>query len=435
MSAGPMRGLDIVNRQFMLEYPVEAARVIDELPKDSAAEFLASQEVDAISAVWRHLSPARADELLFALSDVVLGQLLEQIDPGICAAILRRANEAERKRYLRLMPADTAAEIEELVGYPPDTAGRIMDSRVMTFRPDQTVALVLERLRELKPQGIRKLFLVDDEHRLSAVVDIQDVAVAEPDDVLSTLSRPPRATTSPFESRDRVAEQLKDLSLEVLPVLDVNGRLIGVIRHAELLKTLREETSADIQTMVGVSKEERALSPPWLSARKRLPWMEINLLTAFLAASVVGIFESTIAQFTALAVLLPVVAGQSGNAGAQALAVTMRGLALREITARHWFHVMFKEARVGVLNGIAIALTTGLGVWVWSRSLGLAMVISIAMVFSMVAAGISGALIPIMLTRMGQDPAQSSSIILTTVTDVAGFMSFLGIATLLIDIL
>ncbi len=435
MTTAPERGLDIVNRKFMLEYPIEAAHVIDEMPRTAAAEFLASQSVEAISAVWRHLSPARADELLPTLRDAMLGELLAQLDPGICAATLRRADEDERKRYLSLMPEETAAEIEKLVGYPPDTAGRIMDSRVNTFRPDQTVASVLERLRRLKPRGIRKLFLVDDEHRLTGVVDIQDVAVADPDDVLSTLSRPPRATTSPFESRDHVAEQLKDLSLEVLPVVDVNGRLIGVIRHAELLKTLREETSADIQTMVGVSKEERALSPPFLSARKRLPWMEINLLTAFLAASVVGLFESTIAQFTALAVLLPVVAGQSGNAGAQALAVTMRGLALREITARHWFHVMFKEARVGVLNGIAIALTTGLGVWVWSRSLGLAMVICIAMVFSMVAAGIAGALIPIMLTRLGQDPAQSSSIILTTVTDVAGFMSFLGIATLLIDIL
>jgi magnesium transporter len=163
--------------------------------------------------------------------------------------------------------------------------------------------------------------------------------------------------------------------------------------------------------------------------------MQVNLATAFLAAAVVGIFENTIAMFTALAVLLPVVAGQSGNAGAQALAVTMRGLALREITGRHWLRVMLKEAGVGLLNGAAIALTTGLGVLVWSRSYGLAFVISVAMVISMIAAGIAGALIPIGLTRIGQDPAQSSSIVLTTVTDVAGFVSFLGIATLLSELL
>ena len=215
----------------------------------------------------------------------------------------------------------------------------------------------------------------------------------------------------------------------------MNQRLLGVIRHAELIKVLQEETANDIQTMVGVSPDERALSSAWFSVRKRLPWMEINLLTAFLAAAVVGLFENTIAQFTALAVLLPVVAGQSGNAGAQAQAVTMRGLALREITIRNWFRVMFKEINVGLMNGIAIALTTALGVYIWSRSFGLSLVISIAMVVSMIAAGIAGSLIPIMLTRFGQDPAQSSSILLTTVTDVAGFMSFLGIATLLASLL
>jgi magnesium transporter len=159
--------------------------------------------------------------------------------------------------------------------------------------------------------------------------------------------------------------------------------------------------------------------------------MQVNLLTAFLAASVVGIFEDTIARFTALAVLLPVVAGQSGNAGAQALAVTMRGLALREITIRHWLRVTFKEVNVGLLNGLAVAVTCGIGVYFWSGSLGLVAVIAVSMVLAMIAAGFAGAVVPIVLTRLGQDPAQSSSIVLTTVTDVAGFFSFLGIATLL----
>jgi magnesium transporter len=178
-----------------------------------------------------------------------------------------------------------------------------------------------------------------------------------------------------------------------------------------------------------VSRDERALSGPWFAVRKRLPWLQINLLTAFLAAAVVGIFESTIAKFTALAVLLPVVAGQSGNAGAQALAVTMRGLVLREIGLRQWRQVLGKEAAAGLLNGFAVAATTALGVYVWSGSLGLVLVISAAMVISMIAAGVAGALVPVLLHRFGQDPATASSIILTTVTDVVGFFSFLGIAT------
>jgi magnesium transporter len=374
-------------------------------------------------------------ELVSALDDETLSRILPILDPGVCAATLRLVSETQFNRCLSLMPAETAEEIRLLMTYPPNSAGRIMDSRVVTFRAEQSVASVFEKIRKLKPRGIRQLLLVNDDQVFVATVDIQDLAMADPEELLSAISSPPRATTSPFESRELVAEQMKELSLDSLPVVDVNGQLIGVIRHTALVKTLREETSLDIQTMVGVGKDERALSTAWFAVKKRLPWMEINLATAFLAASVVGLFENTIAQFTALAVLLPVVAGQSGNAGAQALAVTMRGLALREITGRHWLQVMLKEARVGVMNGIAIALTTGLGVYVWSRSWGLAMVISISMVIAMVAAGISGSLIPIVLTRLGQDPAQSSSIILTTVTDVAGFMSFLGIATLLSNLL
>jgi magnesium transporter len=204
-----------------------------------------------------------------------------------------------------------------------------------------------------------------------------------------------------------------------------------VVRSASLFQAAEDQASVDIQTMVGASADERALSSPGFAVKKRLPWLHINLLTAFLAAAVVGLFESVIAQFTALAILLPVVAGQSGNAGSQALAVTMRGLALKEVSVLHWRRVLSKEFWVGLIDGVALAVTCGLGVFVWSQSAGLALVIGIAMICSMVAAGISGALVPMLLIRAGQDPATASSIILTTVTDVAGFLSFLGTASLL----
>jgi len=165
--------------------------------------------------------------------------------------------------------------------------------------------------------------------------------------------------------------------------------------------------------------------------RSRLPWLNINLVTAFLAASVVGLFEGTIARFTAVAVLLPVVAGQSGNTGAQALAVTMRGLALREIRVSHGFRVLVKELIIGTVNGIAIATVTSIGVYVWSRNLGLCLVMFIAMIISMIAASAAGAMIPVVLVKLNRDPATASSIILTTVTDIVGFFTFLGLATLL----
>jgi magnesium transporter len=212
-------------------------------------------------------------------------------------------------------------------------------------------------------------------------------------------------------------------------VVDVEGRVLGVIRAQTLLDVAQDAASADMQAMVGASRDERALSRVGFAVRRRLPWLHVNLATAFLAAAVVGLFEDTIARFTALAVLLPVVAGQSGNTGAQALAVTMRGLALREIRPRHWLRIAFKEGRVALINGVAVAITTAAGVWLWSQSPGLAMVIGLAMIMSMLAAGVAGSLIPIGLTVTGQDPAQASSIILTTVTDVVGFLSFLGLAS------
>jgi magnesium transporter len=253
--------------------------------------------------------------------------------------------------------------------------------------------------------------------------------------VLRDLAHPVAAAVNAMDPRDEVVETVEKHRLTDLPVIDLDGRLIGLIQHGMLVQALQEEAAADIGAMVGVSPQERALSKPWFAVKKRLPWLQINLVTAFMAASVVGIFENTIAKFTALAVLLPVVAGQSGNAGAQALAVTMRGLALREVTSRQWLSVTTKEVGVGLLNGIAVALTCGLGVWVWSRSIGLVLVICASMVLAMVTAGFAGAVVPMALTRLGQDPAQSSSIVLTTITDIAGFFSFLGIATLLSGLL
>jgi magnesium transporter len=293
-----------------------------------------------------------------------------------------------------------------------------------------TAQEALTRLRQTKRRGLRELYLVDDDGRLDGRVYIQDLALADPDESLARIARKIADAVQDTAAREEVVEKMQQDTVTDLPVIDFDGRLVGVIRQAKLATAVQQETTLDIQTMVGASRDERALSPATFAVIKRLPWLQINLLTAFLAASVVGLFESTIAKYTALAVLLPVVAGQSGNAGAQALAVTMRGLVLREISLRHWPKVVFKEVSVGLMNGFAVAATTALGVYVWSKSFGLVMVIAAAMVISMVAAGFAGALVPIMLQRFGQDPAQSSSIILTTVTDVVGFFSFLGIATL-----
>jgi magnesium transporter len=424
-----------LNRRYLLDFPHEAARRLEAMPAADIAELLATHPPHAVVRAWSALSADIARAALECMPDALADYLLTEAEPAVTAAALAQFQAEARERRLAALNSQVATELRELLRYPEATAGRLMDPSVIPLRAGMSVPEALARLRSLKRGGLRELFVVDDQGRLTGRVEIHDLAVADPALQLTEITRPLLAAVQDLDPREDVVAVLQQHPITELPVVNLDGRFVGAIRQAALMAAVEQETSLDIQTMVGASRDERALSSPPFAVRKRLAWLQINLLTAFLAAAVVGLFESTIARFTALAVLLPVVAGQSGNAGAQALAVTMRGLVLREISLRHWPRMVWKEAAVGLANGLAVAATTALGVYVWSRSTGLVAVISSAMVISMVIAGIAGALVPIVLRRFGQDPAQSSSIVLTTVTDVAGFFSFLGIATLMSGLL
>jgi magnesium transporter len=427
-------------RQALAEYvlerhPDEAARVLERARVPQIVTLLEAQPPARAAAVLRRLTPDRAARMLAAFGDEVTHRVLLALDPGRAANLLARLDPEEREACLRTLDEATASELRALAAYPRDTAGGLMDPRITTFRPDVQVRDVLRRLRTFRSRRVQDVFVVDPDDHLLGSISLQDVVLAATDARLDEIMRAPTPWVEASWPRDEVLAQLSKPGVSSLPVVDFDGRVLGVLRQAELITAAQEEATADAVTMVGASKEERALSSPLFAVRKRLPWLLVNLLTAFLAASVVGLFEDTIAAFTALAVLLPVVAGQSGNTGAQALAVTMRGLALREVRVRQWLPVTLKEVAAGAGNGVAVAVATALGVYLWSRSLGLALVIGVSMVLSMTIAGLSGAAIPMLLTALKQDPAQSSSIILTTVTDVAGFFSFLGIATLLASLL
>lgn len=435
MATSPDSVVAALNLRFLLDHPREAARKMESMPAREVAELLAAQPTHAVIAVWQFLATDVELAVIRHLPDSLVRLLLTELEPTHSAATLNRLERERRDAYLALLDAQAAKDIRALMAYPPDTAGEMMDPRFSAFRADLTVHEALTRLRMTKRRGLREVFLVDDDARLGGRVYIQDLALAEPEQSLGSLRLPIAAAVQDTAPREEVVEKLQNDSVTDLPVVNFDGKPVGVIRQSAMVSAVQEETLTDIQTMVGASKDEGALSKATFAVVKRLPWLQINLLTAFLAAAVVGLFESTIAKFTALAVLMPVVAGQSGNAGQQALAVTMRSLVLREISPRHWPKVVFKEINVGWWNGLAVAATTAIGVYVWSRSLGLVVVIATSMVVSMVIAGFAGAIVPIMLRRLGQDPAQSSSIILTTVTDVVGFSSFLGIATLLASLL
>ena len=435
MSANALHAVHALQNAYLRLHPAEALHHINQLPVKEVVAILQEQAVAERVALWDQLALDLACNVLTKLPETAIKQLLQRGDPVHTARVLVRLGAEQREHLLSHVGLARRRELSALVQYPENSAGALMDPRFIHLFESLTVRETLHRIRKLKPRVTRQLYLLDDEGKLQGMVEMHQLAFADARITLAQLAKPVPAVVMATASREEVVEELEQKRITDLPVLDLAGRLIGIIRYDALMAAVREESSADILTMVGVSREERALSNINLVVRKRLPWLSINLITAFLAAAVVGLFESTIAKYTALAVLLPVVAGQSGNTGAQALAVTMRGLALREIGTSQWLRVARKEIGAAFINGVAIAALTGAGVLVWSASLGLTLVIGLAMVISMLAAALSGVVIPVMLSSLGQDPAQSSSIILTTVTDIVGFFAFLGIATLLASML
>jgi magnesium transporter len=426
--------VQVLLQRYVTAHPVAVARQLETRSSSEVASLLAVHAVPAAAEVIRRMDAEHATRVLLEMDPELASRLVQALDPAHVAQLLTRLEDEERERLLAPLPPSLTSELTGLLSYPPGTAGALMDGRVLTFVKTSPVRVAFERIRKAHAQALGDLIIVDDQGAFAGVVRLQDMVGADPEQHLEELAQPGVIFVQPMTPREDVVELLNQHRLASLPVIDLHDRVVGVIRHAGLVDALQQDAAADLQQMVGGSAEERALSRPWVGVKGRLPWLHINLVTAFLAASVVGLFQDTIARFTALAVLLPVVAGQSGNTGAQALAVTMRGLALREIGVSHGPRVLLKELSVGFINGLVIAAVTGLGVFLWSRSLPLTAVMMLSMIFSMMAASAAGATIPILLVKLGRDPATASSIILTTVTDVIGFFSFLGLARLLADL-
>ena len=420
-----------IENEYLRRHPVAAAGQFEALPERTLGTVVEGLEPSSLAIAMEYLSPVRALAVFSALAHEAQLEVLERATPRLAMTLLAQIPDEVRNDLLGSLRTTSRKDLERLLSFPEDSAGRLMDWAFVVVQTGLLVEEALGRLKESSVRGARTLFVVTQEGRLHGRVDIQDLALAERTDSLDDYVQPVHEAVTAEARRAELVELLERSRRDSVPVVDTAGRLLGVVRYRSLFHAIEDVATADIQKMVGVSPEERALSSSGFAIKRRLPWLHVNLLTAFLAAAVVGLFEGLIAQFTALAILLPVVAGTSGNAGHQALAVTMRGLFLKEIGVRQWQRVLGKEMLVGLMNGMALAVSCGAAVFLWSNSPGLALIIGAAMLMSLMAAGIAGALVPIVLTRLGQDPATASSIFLTTITDVAGFFAFLGTATLL----
>jgi magnesium transporter len=425
----------LLSQAFLISYPLKSARYLETFDVEDAVELLQQQTVLTTLGLWKYIPPGAADSIFCLFNESYSVDLLSHMDSHLAAALISRQSDVQQERIFHQLSTELVNELKELLIYPDDSAARLMNRQVNVFYQDLKASQALNALKQRAFRGEDVMYIQDNDQVLVGEVDIADLLKANSNTPLLSLAKPVKTTLNALDNKELVIEKFEGYRCRAIPVLDAHQQILGFIRFFDVYQTTKEDLASDMQTMVGVSKDERALSTSWFAVKKRMPWLQINLLTAFAAAAVVGSFEGLISEVTALAILLPVAAGQSGNAGAQALAVTMRGLTLREITTKQWRQVLMKEMMTGLLNGLATAVTCSIAVYFWSQSIGLAIVIALAMVSSLIIAGSAGAVVPILLKKLGMDPAQSSSIVLTTITDIAGFMSFLGIALLLSDML
>ncbi len=400
----------------------EAQHLLPELPPTLAARALGE------------LDHERQHELLKALPAGKLVPFLSELPPNIVADLVPALPPLTRRATLDALPAEHQQRVQALLRYAPDTAGGLMSDRFIALRQDMTVEQARELLRtharEERTEDVAYLYVTDADRRLVGIVSLRDLVFRRSERHIGEIMNADVKFVRVTDDQETVARQFEHYHFLGLPVIDQQKRLVGLVRASDAIEVAQAEATEDMQLMVGLSGEERALTPWQTAVRHRLPWLYVNLATAFLAALVVGMFESTIAQWTALAVFLPVIAGQGGNAGMQTITVIVRDLALGEISAGDGRRALFKEIMLALVNGVAVGVVVGLIGWWWKGSLVLGLVAFAALVLNQLSAALAGVTIPFGLKALRVDPALASCIFVTTVTDVAGFFFFLGLGFL-----
>ena len=398
----------------------------------------ASTTVDLTDEIKARSAKGAAEKLAH-LPGAELATELTHLSPGFAQDVIDELSTEARERAISAAPPDVARQWQRNSLYDRETVGRMMEPVVAAFDPQQTVATTVEKLRELVTRAlITYVYVLDAEGRLLGIVTMRDLLFSDRGRTLEeVMLRGAFALRAAMPMKDAMRLVL-DRHYPVYPVVDAENRLVGLVRGQAMFEAQAIEITLQAGSMVGVEKEER-LATHWAQSLKlRHPWLQLNLLTAFLAAAVVGFFQDTIDRLVILALFLPVLAGQSGNTGCQALAVTLRGMTLGELKPGTERPLVMKETWVGCLNGVGVGVAAAVGMYITAtgqhqdQPVMLAFVVFLAMICSCMASGISGAIIPLTLKRFGLDPATASSIFLTTATDVVSMGMLLGLATILV---
>jgi len=382
----------------------------------------------------RELDGDQRTAVLALLDDAAIATMTGRLAAHDAADLLEALDEERRDAVLALLEPGFATQLGNLMRYGPTTAGGLMDPDVPRFFGDETVAATLERVRKLA--GGRRLFylyVVDERGHLLGIVSLWQLVSAGAEQTLREILSGDVVTVRVDTPEEELARDFARYDLLMMPVVDEQGRLAGAIGVDDVLDVLEDQATEDLYRLANLDVHEGLSTRPLRSVRLRLPWLLVNLGTAFLAAGVVSLFQETIAKYVVLAVFMPIVAGMGGNAGTQTLTVLVRGLALGEMDLRRASTVLGRQTLVGVINGVLTGLLLAVVALVWERDPTLAAVLAFAETINLTVAGFAGAAVPLALRRFGLDPALGSSIFVTTATDVSGFLAFLGTATLLLS--
>jgi magnesium transporter len=422
-----------------------AVSVIESLqPADQADLVEVLSDSDQL-ALLSQLHPANSADVLEEMEDADAAALAELLPVSDLAGILDEMEADEAADVLGDLPPERAAEalremdepgeIISLLQYPDDTAGGLMTPAIVTLRRGWRAQEALIELRRVGPDADSAyyLFVTDDSGVLLGVVSLRDLAVALPETVVEALMDPNVVSVPVMADQELCARTLSRYGFLALPVVDEADRLVGVITADDLIEVAEVEATEDMYRMVGISGEERVFGPLWPSVIRRLPWLAVNMVTLFVAITVVNAFELVIAGMVALATFLPLVSGEGGNAGSQTTTVIVRGMALGEIDTRNGVRALAKELAAAAINGAIIGIGAGVAIYIWKGEQVIALSVMLAMVLNFLVAALAGVLVPLGLKMVRVDPALASAAFVTAVTDTLGFLFFLGIATLLMQ--
>jgi magnesium transporter len=422
------------------QHPADLAQLFSELPereRHTAFSVLADRNSRLAMEGLSELGPEGGAALLSGRSAEEIAKLLQDLPSDDAAALIDYLPEELSASVLDLVQRRPAGgDVGELLEYKEQTAGRIMNPKVFALAEDMTAGesiVALQGSRDV--EVVFYLYVIDVRRHLVGVVSLRRLLLVAPDTPLKRIMTTDLISVRADMDQEEVARQVASYNLLAIPVVDEENKLVGVITVDDVIDVIKDEATEDVYRLAGVAGDDRVFTSSWDSLRKRLPWLIVNLATAFLAASVVALFSRTIDAVVALAIFMPVVAGMGGNAATQTLTVIVRGIALGELTWGNSRKALFKEASVGVGNGIACGLVGAVVVWVFYGDRVLAAILAMAMVINMFVAATAGTLIPLALRAMKVDPALASAVFITTLTDIFGFASFLGLATVMLKYL